>query len=173
MFCKNCGKEIEDNVKFCSYCGYNFQIETTTNKIINTDKEDKLKVASTLNVVSLIITLCLSFLLIFMLSIPSFDEVVFTLDIDNNPFMCATIISLILSLITSALGIITKIKLMQSFNNKNWYLIYLCLTILTTISTIIGAVSVIPFFLCLIGLIYFVPNILLIIALTKFHQATK
>ena len=173
MFCKNCGNEIEENVRFCSHCGYNFQIEATTEKVINTDKENKLKVSSTLNVISLIITLCLSFLLIFMLSIPSFDEVVFIFNIDKNPFMYATIMSLILSFITSTVGIITKIKLIQSFENKNWYLIYLCLTILTTISTIIGAVSIIPFFLCLIGLMYFVPNILIIIALTKFHQATK
>lgn len=24
MFCKNCGKEVDDNSKFCQYCGYSF-----------------------------------------------------------------------------------------------------------------------------------------------------
>ena len=25
MFCKNCGKEVEDKQKFCQYCGKNLQ----------------------------------------------------------------------------------------------------------------------------------------------------
>ena len=31
MFCSNCGKEIEDNAKFCKYCGKNFVSNSENN----------------------------------------------------------------------------------------------------------------------------------------------
>ena len=35
MYCKNCGKEIADNSKFCKYCGENIErLTNTTNKTI-------------------------------------------------------------------------------------------------------------------------------------------
>lgn len=40
MFCKNCGKEIEENVKFCPYCGTQITIESHSDeKIVDTKEE--------------------------------------------------------------------------------------------------------------------------------------
>ena len=54
MYCKNCGKKIEDNVKFCSYCGgennttnVNLVDATVTDKIVkeqNPVKKSKRKI---------------------------------------------------------------------------------------------------------------------------------
>lgn len=51
MFCKNCGKEIADNVKFCPECGYNFGD-------IPTEKEEQ-KVNPAANLVGAIIVFAL------------------------------------------------------------------------------------------------------------------
>lgn len=32
MYCKNCGKEIEDDSRFCNYCGFNFSGNKSNNK---------------------------------------------------------------------------------------------------------------------------------------------
>ena len=34
MFCSKCGKEIEDNAKFCQYCGHEVGTSKIDNKII-------------------------------------------------------------------------------------------------------------------------------------------
>ena len=32
MFCSNCGKEVNDEAKFCSKCGHNLTETTNSNK---------------------------------------------------------------------------------------------------------------------------------------------
>ena len=53
MSCKNCGKEIEDNAKFCSNCGFNFESENQAEKVIVSKKRDKLNTAFVLNIIAL------------------------------------------------------------------------------------------------------------------------
>lgn len=39
MFCKNCGKEIEDGVKFCPECGQQLDGEVRTKQVVIVKKE--------------------------------------------------------------------------------------------------------------------------------------
>ena len=59
MICPNCGKEIEDNGKFCGYCGYKLVQDATpvTHKrepVKNTKKPNKKTIAIALVVVAII-----------------------------------------------------------------------------------------------------------------------
>lgn len=165
MFCKNCGKEIEDNVKFCSYCGYNFQIETTTEKIISSKMDSKLKVGFTLNFVSLIIALTIFLGASYVLGQAGIDEY-------TKGFSYA-LIPMLAVVLTSVLGFYVKTALTKDKTRVSMSYLYLVATLISTILTIIGSIFVFPFMLCFVGLIYFVPAILQIIASTKFFQATK
>ena len=50
MYCGKCGKQINDNSKFCSYCGYencilkNVSNEKNTNPIIANKRTDRIYV---------------------------------------------------------------------------------------------------------------------------------
>lgn len=39
MFCRNCGKVIDDNSRFCSYCGTNLFRDSTVESVNNTNSE--------------------------------------------------------------------------------------------------------------------------------------
>ena len=167
MFCKNCGNEIEENVRFCSHCGYNFQIETTTNKIINTDKENKLNAALVLNIVSLVIALTVIF------GIPFFTDLVYPMAGDNSDMAMLCSSAMIMAIITSVVGVFVKYALSKRMSNIKCAYIYLIIALITTILTLVGSFFLFPLMVCLIGLIYYVPSTLQIIAAVKFFQATK
>ena len=61
MFCKFCGKEIEDNDRFCPKCGAKLSIETETENILNNEEKKTVKKISdkSLNIIQKVILGCL------------------------------------------------------------------------------------------------------------------
>lgn len=40
MYCKKCGKEIAENMKFCPYCGTEVSVNTETNDEASNNEEN-------------------------------------------------------------------------------------------------------------------------------------
>ena len=175
MFCKNCGKEIDNNSKFCSNCGYNFESENPAEKVIASKKRDKLNAAFALNIIALGVVLAFIVANNVVSDASDSDEFIIYFDelFTGRLIDVAPAWTIILTIVTSIVGFIAKVILSNNKAQKGIVYLYLIFTLLTTMFTVIGSVSVFPFMLCLIGLIYFVPAILLIIASVKFFQATK
>ena len=81
--------------------------------------------------------------------------------------------SIAFSTATTIVGVVAKIILSHKASRKGIAYTYLIFTLVTAAFTVAGSIYIFPFMLCLIGLIYYVPTILLVIASVKLLQATK
>ena len=170
-YCCKCGNELFDEAVICPKCGC-----PTEGEIKKDNASVKVNTAAILNNIAFIINLLISIYAIYSVyfekagSSEAKMSVTLSMDADPNSFFFW--LWIIFNFVTFAIGLMIK-KRFNSLSGKLLPYIYLLSSILSVIFMIIGTPNILILLVCAIGVVFFVPAILQVIATINFLQGTK
>lgn len=175
-YCSKCGNELHDEAVICPKCGC--PVSDTGMNVVQDNRKVRLKSASAMNAIAFILNILCGLYFAWALFVPDDEPETsdgFTIEVDFSegaPHIEWFWAWVAMVVIIFVLGIAIY-KMYQTKTNAILPYIYILLSVLNLVVVNLAFPNLLYLVTCIWGIVFFVPNILQIIAGVRFLQSTK
>ena len=175
-YCTKCGNELHDEAVICPKCGC--PVPNSEMNVVRDNRKVRLKSASALNAIAFILNILCGIYFAFAIFVPSEATEQaggFSISVDFSEGAANIVffwVWVVIVIAIFALGIAIG-KMYQKKTNPIFPYLYILLSVINLVVVNLAFPNLLYLVTCIWGIIFFVPNILQILAGVRILQSTK